>query len=103
VSIDQHHVRTTKRALRQRRRELSGNTELSDDFTIEEVELEVKPGKAAGFDGVYPEFIRNSGRKTKEWLVSFFNDILMTGNLPKIFKRSKVIAIPKPGKDSFLC
>jgi hypothetical protein len=33
--------------------------------------LSVKPGKATGLDldGVYPEFIKNSGRKTKEWLV----------------------------------
>jgi hypothetical protein len=99
VSMDQHHVRTTKRALCQRRREMSGNTELFDDFTIEKVELaflSVKPGKAAGFDGVHPEFIRNSGRKTKEWLVTFF---MMTVKLPKIFKRSKVIAILKPRKN----
>jgi hypothetical protein len=36
----------------------------------------VKSGKAAGFDGVYPEFIKNSGQRTKEWIVAFFNDIL---------------------------
>jgi hypothetical protein len=43
--------------------------------------------KAAGLDGVYPEFIKNSGKKTKERLVRLFNDILTT------------CAILKPGKD----
>jgi hypothetical protein len=56
-------------------------------------------GKLAGLDGVYPEFIKNSGRKTKEWLVRLFNDILTTGKLPKLFKQAKIIAILKPGKD----
>jgi hypothetical protein len=53
-------------------------------------------------DGVYPEFIKNSGRKTKEWLVRLFNDILTTGKLRKLFKQCKIIAILKPGKDGVL-
>jgi hypothetical protein len=55
---------------------------ISEEFSVEELEtalLSVKPGKAAFLDGVYPEFIKNSGRKTKEWLVRLFNDILTTG------------------------
>jgi hypothetical protein len=76
---------------------------LTEDILIsDELEtalLSVKPGKAAGLDGVYPEFIKNSGRKTKEWLVRLFNDILTTGKLPKLFKQAKIIAILKPGKD----
>jgi Reverse transcriptase (RNA-dependent DNA polymerase) len=56
----------------------------------------VKPGKAAGIDGIYPEFILN---QTKEWIVSFFNDILSSGKIPKLFKQAKVITILKPGKD----
>jgi hypothetical protein len=38
---------------------------ISDEFSVEELEtalLSVKPGKTAGLDGVYPEFIKNSGR-----------------------------------------
>jgi hypothetical protein len=61
--------------------------------------LSVKPGKTAGLDGVYPEFIKNSGRKFKEWLVCLFNDILKPGKLPKLFKQAKIIAILKPEKD----
>jgi hypothetical protein len=70
--------------------------------TCEELEtalLSVKPGKAAGLYGVYPEFIKNSGRKPKEWLVRLFNDILTTGKLPKLFKQAKIVAILRPGKD----
>jgi hypothetical protein len=81
---------------------LTKNILISDEFSIEELEtalLSVKTGKAAGLDGVYPEFIKNFGRKTKEWLVRLFNDILTTGKLKKLFKQAKTIAILKPGKD----
>jgi hypothetical protein len=50
---------------------------ISDEFSVEELEtalLSVKLGKASDLDGVYPEFIKNSGRKAKEWLVRLFND-----------------------------
>jgi hypothetical protein len=59
----------------------------------------VKSRKAAGFDGVYPEFIKNSGQKTNEWIVVLFNDILTSGKIPKLFKRAKVFTILKPAKD----
>jgi hypothetical protein len=49
----------------------------------------VKSGKAAGFDGVYPEFIKNSGQRTKERIVALFNDILTSGKIPKLFKRAQ--------------
>jgi hypothetical protein len=69
VPIDRSHVRSTRRSLRERRRELSIDQSLSADFTLAELDMAliaVKSGKAAGFDGVYPEFIKNSGTKTKE-------------------------------------
>jgi hypothetical protein len=58
--------------------------------------LAVKFGQAAGFDGVYPEFIKNSGQRTKEWIVALFNDILKSGKIPKLFKCAKDITILKP-------
>jgi uncharacterized protein YcbK (DUF882 family) len=79
VPMNPNHIHSTKRALRQKRRKLTEDILNSDEFSIEELEtalLSVKPGKAAGLDGVYPEFIKNSGRKTKEWLVRIFNDII---------------------------
>jgi hypothetical protein len=96
--MNPNHIHSKKRALRQKRRELR----ISDEFSVEKLEthlLSVKPGKAAGLDGVYPEFIKNSGRKTKKWLGHLFNDILTTGKLPKLFKQAKINAILKPGKD----
>lgn len=38
----------------------------------------------------------NSG--TRKWLSQFYTDILHTSNLPKMFKKAKVIAQLKPGK-----
>jgi hypothetical protein len=79
VPMDQSYVRSTKRALRQKRKELTIDTDLSAHFSIEELNtalLAVKSRKAAGFDGVYQEFIQNSGQRTKEWIVVLFNDIL---------------------------
>jgi hypothetical protein len=46
-----------------RRRELP---DLSANFSTEDLKtalLAVKSGKGAGFDGVYPEFIKSSGQK----------------------------------------
>jgi hypothetical protein len=75
---------------------------LSRHFSLDELEtalMSLKPGKAAGFDGIYPEFIKNIGAQTKEWIISFMNDIVSTSKIPNLFKRAKVIAIIKPGKD----
>jgi hypothetical protein len=74
--------------LRQERRELTIDPDLSASISIEELNtalLAVKSGKAAGFDGVYQEFIKNSGQRTKEW-TGLFNDILTSGKIPKLFK-----------------
>jgi hypothetical protein len=93
----------TKRVLRQKRRELTIDPDLSANFSTEELNkalLAVKSGKATGFDGVYPEFIKNSGQRTKEWMiVALFNDIFTSGKILKLFKCAKIITIFKPGKD----
>jgi hypothetical protein len=34
-------------------------------------------------------------------VISLMNDVLTSARLPKLFKRAKVIAILKPGKDGF--
>jgi hypothetical protein len=55
------------------------------NFNINELEFALKsdnPRTAAGFDGVYPEFIRNCGERTKVWLISFMNDVLSSVRLP---------------------
>jgi hypothetical protein len=59
VQMNPNHIHSTKQALRQKRRELTEGILISDEFSVEELEtalLGVKPGKAAGLDGAYPEF-----------------------------------------------
>lgn len=57
--------------------------------------------KAAGYDIMYPKFLKFSGPKICTWQATFYSDILRSGQLPKLFKRAKVIALLKPGKDGF--
>jgi hypothetical protein len=52
---------------------------LSRNFSLDELEtalMSLIPGKAAGFDGISTEFIKNFGAQTKEWIMSFMNDIV---------------------------
>jgi hypothetical protein len=88
--MDPSHVRSTKRALRQKCRELTIDPDISANFSTKELNtalLVVKSGKVSGFDGIYPEFIKNSVQRTKEWILTVFNDILTSGKIPKLFKR----------------
>jgi hypothetical protein len=63
---------------------LTTDPAVSANFNINELESalkSVKPGMAAGFDGVYPEFIHNFGERTKEWcpIVSQTAKMVQTG------------------------
>jgi hypothetical protein len=66
---------------------------------LEAALMSLKPEKAAEVDGIHPEFMKNFGAKTKEWIKSFMNDIVSTSKIPNLFKRAKVITIIKPGID----
>lgn len=54
---------------------------------------------AAGFDGVFPEMLKNCGPLVRLWLSKFYTNILNSGQVPAIFKKAKVTAVLKPGKD----
>jgi hypothetical protein len=57
-------ARTTKMNLRRKKRTLTVNQTLSKNFSLAELEtalMSLKPGKVAGFDEIYPEFIKNFG------------------------------------------
>jgi hypothetical protein len=67
-----------RRNLRYKKRTLIPDPDTKKAFSIKELVYTLQSvilRKAAGFDGIYPE-IFNSGRRTKEWIVSFFIDIL---------------------------
>lgn len=97
---DKEHTIQIKRELKTLKTEAT-ETKHSRPFTTEEISKaldDVTAGKAPGFDNIHPEFLINCGKYTKCWLANFFTDIMHSGRVPPDFKRSKVIAILKPGK-----
>lgn len=90
IEMDKSHTREVKRKLR------------SWKYQMEIVEAlkKVKINKAAGFDGIYPEMLKNTGFETQSWLADLYSDILITSKIPNILKKSKIIALLKPGKPS---
>jgi hypothetical protein len=62
--MDKNHARATKTSIRGLKSTLTTDLTLFSNFNINELESalkSVKPGTAAGIDGVYPEYIRNCG------------------------------------------
>lgn len=59
---------------------------------------ELKPGKALGFAGVYPELLINCSLATTD----FFNCILESGRHPALLKQIKIVAILMLGKEGRL-
>ena len=103
IKLTKNEVRKMKQSLHKQRKSTPPSVDLSEPFKVEELTAAInkmKCRKAAGFDGIYPEFIKHLGSLALNWLLCFFNDILVTGKLPAEFKKSKVIAILKPGKPS---
>src|SRR6195952_2869994 len=101
VEISETSMKKMKRLLRKQRKETAVDPEIGNVFNLEELKAATyltKTRKAAGFDGIYPEFFKHFGVFALNWLVLFYNDILLTGLLPREFKQAKVIAILKPGR-----
>ena len=81
---------------------LQCSDEIFFPFTIEELQEAIntlRPGKAAGLDGITPEMIKHFGIKTLKWLLALYNNCATTFKLPKIWKKAKVAALLKPKKD----
>jgi hypothetical protein len=100
IQLCKDHSRTIKSELKRQKKLLQQDDIVGALFTINKVDIplsKIKINKAAGFDGVYPEFIKYSGPRTREWLSRFYSDILATAIIPEQFKRTKVIALLKPG------
>lgn len=71
-------------------------------FSVDEISRalqKMKSGTAPGYDNVHPEFLKNLGVRALYWLAAFMTRVANTHTLPKIWRKSKVIAIEKPGKD----
>uniref|UniRef100_A0A2S2Q0Y4 RNA-directed DNA polymerase from mobile element jockey n=1 Tax=Sipha flava TaxID=143950 RepID=A0A2S2Q0Y4_9HEMI len=103
TKMDKEQKTDIKKRLRSKKKEIVTSAIYSSDFSTDEIRMvlkEIKLNKAAGFDGVYSEFFKHSGHKTQAWLAAFCSDILDTATLPNLFKKTKIIAILKPGKMS---
>ena len=98
---DKTFSRQTTSKVRDLCRAPSADSDLSIDFTLVEMTSamrKLKSGKSPGPDNIHPEFILHQGPKLLEWLRVFCSVCLHWSKLPKIWRRAKVIALPKPNK-----
>jgi len=75
---------------------------LPHPFTEEEISTalqKTKPAIAPGYDNIQVEFLKNLGPKVCTWLCKFFSRIMATHSIRKIWRKAKVIAVEKTGKD----
>ena len=74
---------------------------LSSHFTCAELCVaikQLKSGKAPGPDNIPPEFLLHCGPVCLEWLRAFYSYCLLSLNIPKIWRKATIIALPKPNK-----
>jgi len=72
---------------------------ISEPFRPEELAAalrRLKPGKSPRLDSIFPEFILHAGSALKSWFCDFLNSRMHQLNIPKIWRRALVVAIPKP-------
>jgi hypothetical protein len=99
---DRTWTKSVKKNLKKAKKSLSNDNNLSVEFSASELDLalsSIKNNKSPGFDGIFPEFLINMGPGAKGYILKVFNKILSSGNVPTSFKKSKIIAFNKPGKD----
>ena len=73
-----------------------------DKFSLAELEKAMKfmkMGKASGLDGITTEMIKHFGPNTNSWLLDLFNECAETNKIPNGWKKARVVALLKPGKD----
>ncbi|KAI5732047.1 hypothetical protein M8J77_020382 [Diaphorina citri] len=92
---------------RKSREQISRNVEaeehmLEDPFLPSELEtamLSMKSNKAAGIDDLRTEQIKHFGKRTKQWLLDMMNACVQQLHIPKMWRKSRVVALLKPGKE----
>lgn len=76
---------------------------LREPFSMDELNTAVKDmkiNKAPGIDDLRTEQIKNFGDITLQWLLKLFNTCVTDLKLPNMWRKARVIALLKPGKDS---
>jgi len=74
---------------------------ISEPFRPEEFAAaltRLKPGKSPGVDSIFPEFILQAGLTLKSWFCNFLKSCMRQLKIPKIWKSTLVVVIPKPEK-----
>jgi len=92
-----------KREFQEELRSCKEKSTLMNEFTAEEVYnalKSVKNGKAAGVDGIVPEFLKNVGPRSIRWIAKLASKIADTNVLSRLWRETKVIAILKPNKEA---
>ena len=59
----------------------------------------MKSNKAAGLDDILCEQIKHLGPVALQWLLDMLNHCLRENTMPQIWRKSRVVALLKPGKD----
>lgn len=78
------------------------NHTLNDPFTPGELDSAIgtmKVNKSAGLDDIRTEQIKQFGPKTRVWLLNFMNKCVEDLQIPKLWRKSRVVALLKPGKE----
>lgn len=68
------------------------------NIEVETAIKQMKAGKAAGIDGIYPDMVKHLGPKAINWLASSLSDVICKSKYPQVWKEAKILAILKPGK-----
>ena len=103
INQDKPFSRKVSKSIKQlAQSESEENKYLGDPISLIELTdalKKLKTGKAPGPDGIHNEFLMHSGKKLLIWLTDFINVAFATRTIPKMWRRARVIAILKPGKD----
>ena len=90
------HIRNMKTEMTHH---MNNNEEQFLPFSTEELDEGIKTiklGKASGLDSITAV---NFGPNTRQWLRELLNTCVTSLKIPKIWKKAKVVALLKPGKD----
>ncbi|KAJ8893734.1 hypothetical protein PR048_006334 [Dryococelus australis] len=105
VAADRKFTRTIIGKFKLLRRNSPKANYFARPFEVDEIISalsKTKLGKAAGFDGMYPEFLVHTGPRTRSWLVELFTDMMHYNRLSELFQSTKIVALLKPGNPADL-
>lgn len=79
------------------------HSDLENIFTEEKVQWAISsfsPYKSPGPDGIFPAILQNSGSNLVSWLCLVFKSCLRLEYIPTLWRKTRVVFIPKAGKSS---